>query len=114
MEIIRGDTKYYKFQRKQKHDGAVIETLPDKLYFTLKFSDMDDTPLIQKTLGKGIEYNQSDKYYYLTIDPSDTNDLPYGTYYYDIEVIKNNGYKKTIACGQLEITSEITFAKNEV
>ena len=67
MEIIRGDTKYFKFQRKRKHDGEVIETLPDKLYFTLKFSDMDDKALIQKTIGDGIEYNDTDKYYYLTI-----------------------------------------------
>lgn len=113
MEIIRGDTKYFKFQRKRKHDGEIIETLPDKLYFTLKFSDTDDTALIQKTLGDGIEYNDTDKYYYLTINPSDTNNLPYGRYYYDIEVIKDNGYKQTIAIGDILITSEITFYRNE-
>ena len=114
MEIIRGDTKYFKFQRKRKHDKEIIETLPEKLYFTIKYSNNAEDFVIQKTLENGIEYNKNDKYYYIKIKPDDTDNLSYGKYYYDIEVIKENEYKQTIAFGDLEITGEITFAKNEV
>ncbi|WP_298061733.1 hypothetical protein [uncultured Rikenella sp.] len=113
MEITRGDTKYFKFQRKRKHDSEVIEDLPNKLYFTIKYSNTDENILIQKTLKNGIKYNTNDKYYYITINPEDTNNLPYGKYYYDIEVIKDNNYKQTIAIGEINITSEVTFYGNE-
>lgn len=114
MEIIRGNTKYFKFQRKYKHTQEVIEKLPDNLYFTIKYSDNTDDVLIQKKLNAGIEYNNQDNYYYITIDFDDTENLPYGKYYFDIKVIKNTNYKQTIARGELEITSQITRAINEV
>lgn len=113
LQIIRGDTKFYKFQRKKKHDRSIIADLPNDLYFTVKYSAEIEDVLFQKTLKNGITYNQDDNYYYITINPEDTNDLPYGTIVYDIEVIKN-GIKQTIAFGEIEIAKEVTFASNEV
>lgn len=113
MNIVRGDTKYYKFQRKKKHDGSVITELPDKLYFTVKYDYNIEDIVIQKTLEKGIIFDPEDNYYYITINPDDTNDLPYGKYVYDIEVIKN-GVKQTIAIGEISIANEVTFYRNEV
>lgn len=113
LNIIRGDTKFYKFQRKKKYDGSIITELPDKLYFTIKFDYNVDDIVFQKTLGDGIEFNVDDNYYYITINPNDTNDLPYGKYVYDIEVVKDD-VKQTIAIGEIEITNEVTFENNEV
>lgn len=113
LTIIRGDTKYFKFQRKKKHDESIITKLPDKLYFTIKYDYNIDDVIFQKTLENGIEFNAADNYYYITIDPKDTNNLPYGKFVYDIEVIKDE-IKQTIAIGEIEIVNEVTFANNEV
>lgn len=111
MEIIRGDTKYLRFQR-HYCDNEIITELPEKLYFTIKFDSNIDDYLIQKTLNNGIEFNPRDNYYYITIEPEDTDNLPYGDYYYDIEVIKGE-YKQTICRGEFSLTDEYTFARNE-
>lgn len=113
LQIIRGDTKFYKFQRKRKHDGSVITELPDKMYFTIKYDYNIDDVILQKTLDNGIEYNEEESYYYITINPEDTNNLPYGKYVYDIEIIKN-GIKQTISIGEILIANEVTFYENEV
>ena len=113
MELIRGDTISLKFQRKTQNQEVITEK-PDKMYFTVKNSYKHKEVRLQKSLTAGtIIYNEEDNYYYMTIEPEDTNDLNYGTYVYDIEVIVGN-IVKTIAIGELKITKEVTFAENEV
>lgn len=113
MDITRGDTFDIKFQRKNKNK-EVIKEQPDKMYFTVKQDDNTVDTVFQKTLGDGsISFDSETYYYNLTIEPEDTNDLDYGTYYYDIEVIIGTKVK-TIAKGTINITSEITFSVNEV
>lgn len=113
MEITRGDTFEFRFQRKNQNKEVITEK-PDKMYFTVKENDRTEDYLFQKRLNNNtISYDEVSYYYNITIDPEDTNNLSYGTYYYDIEVITNNKVK-TIAKGQLSITSEITFESNEV
>lgn len=113
MIFVRGDTFEFKFQRKTK-DKQVITEKPDKMYFTVKNNDTENDYIFQKSLGDNtISYDEETYYYYVTIDPEDTNNLDYGTYYYDIEIITNNKVK-TISIGTLSITSEITFSSNEV
>ena len=111
MEIIRGNTKYFKFQR-HYCGGEVITEPPDKMYFTVKYDSNIEEFLIQKTLDYGIQFDPDDNYYYIIIDPKDTSDLPYGRYYYDIKIIKGS-YKQTIARGEFDLTDEYTFARNE-
>ena len=112
MQITRGNTKYLKFQR-HYCDDEVITELPQNIYFSIKYDYNQDEFLIQKTLNNGIEYDTKDNYYYITINPDDTEDLPYGKYYFDIKVVDND-YKNTIACDELEITERVTSANNEV
>lgn len=112
MEIIRGDTENFKFQRKNKSE-EVIKTKPDFLFFTLKDSYYSKEYLFQKRLDKDIFYSEEDNYYRFTINPEDTDNLDYGSYVYDIEVITGD-VVKTIAKGTLEIKEEVTFAENEV
>ena len=111
ISIRRGDTKVLKFQR--KNEEGVIETEAKELYFTVKENSNKQNYLFQKTLNDGITFNTEDFYYRITIYPSDTDNLYYGTYLYDIEV-KEDDYVKTIDLGELVVKEEATFAGNEV
>lgn len=113
MEIIRGDNKSVKFQRKTSQ-GAVIESVADEMFFTVKSSSTITSAKFQKKLSDGsLSFDESDFYYRFEILPEDTNGLSYGTYEYDIERI-SNGKKLTLTVGELAITKEITHAENEV
>lgn len=113
MEIIRGDTKELKFQRRKKIDNQVITTKPDKMYFTVKYSYESKEPVLQKTLDNGITFNAEDNYYYMTINPEDTDKLQFRDYVYDLEIIVGNK-KTTLAIGDFKISKEVTHANNEV
>ena len=110
MEITRGDSGNYKFQRKDEN-GNVITTIADKIYFTVKPNFKVFNATFQKTIDDMTFDN--DGTYHFTIDPEDTEKLEYGDYVYDLEV-KNGDYKKTISKGIFKITEESTFVNNEV
>lgn len=112
IKVIRGDTKTLKFQRKTTNKEIITEK-PDKIFFTVKTGHYSKDYLFQKRLDTDIIYNEQDNYYYFTIKPSDTDELDYDDYVFDIEIIKND-VKKTIAKGTLTIEEEVTFAENEV
>lgn len=114
MNFTRGDTEKFKFQRKDENDKPIL-TKADEVYFTVKVSDITDKVVFQKRLSDDTITFTDDGYYHFTIEPKDTNNLNYGTYYFDIEVkLNTDNYVKTIKKGNLEITKEITFASNEV
>jgi hypothetical protein len=109
IQIIRGDTAKYKFQRLDG-DGQVITTLPDSLYFTVKESANKLNYVFQKTLDDMTV--DSDGTYHFIVEPEDTNGLQYGSYAYDIEVIID-GVKTTVAFGTFTILPEVTWVQNE-
>lgn len=110
LSIRRGDTKFYKFQRKNK-DGEIILEQAEKIYFTVKKSFRTKEALFQKT----IEDMTFDEYgtYHFVIEPEDTDELEYGTWKFDLQVV-NDGIKSTIAIGDFIVKEEVTFAENEV
>lgn len=110
FEFPRGDTKRFKFQLKDSEGNVLVLSNSDQLYFTVKDNSRSTTPLIQKRIGSGIVY--SDGYYYVTINPSDTNSLDYRSYGYDIE-LKSTDLVKTLVTGEIILTEEYTFASNE-
>lgn len=111
MKLIRGDSARWKFQRKAA-DGSVITVEPEAIFWTVKRSYDDQEFVIQKT-KEDFELDE-DYYYHFGVTPDDTNDLAYGTYYYDIEVIQDDGlYKQTIKTGEFIISPEATWASNE-
>lgn len=112
LEFTRGDTCRLKFKRLDR-DKQVIEHIPNKLYFTVKKNHLSNDVVFQKTLGNGITYDDTDKYYHIKINPDDTNGLPYYKYVFDIEVITDS-YKQTIASGAIILKQETTFVGNEV
>lgn len=113
MRFTRGDTQGFKFQRKNIND-EIITSIPTNVYFTVKDNVNNDNFIIQKTLDNGsITFSKDDNYYHFIIEPNDTNNLNYGCYVYDIEIIQND-YVKTVKKGYLELTNEVTFQSNEV
>lgn len=110
MRIIRGDSKTFTFQRKDK-DNNVITEKPDKMYLTIKQNEYEKQPLIQKTFDNGIRFEEDT--YYVDFVPEDTDSLSFGEYVYDIEII-NGDVKKTIKKDTFIIESEVTHKENEV
>lgn len=110
MRIIRGDSKTFTFQRKNKN-GEVIVEKPDKMYLTIKQNEYEKQALIQKIFDDGIRFENST--YYVDFVPEDTDDLSFGEYVYDIEII-NGDVKKTIKKDTFIIESEVTHKENEV
>ena len=110
MQLIRGDTKMYRFQRKRA-DGAIITDTPDSLYFTVKRDYTKDEAVIQKKLDD-MDMDE-DGTWHFRIEPEDTDGLKYKTYVYDIQVTQD-GVKTTIAKGDFTVEEEVTFAENEV
>ena len=110
IEITRGDTAQFKFQRKD-NDGNPILSVATKVYFTIKKHYSFSNFVLQKTIDD-MTFDE-DGYYHFTINPQDTNELSFGEYEYDIEVIVDD-YKQTISKGVFKITKEVTHANNEV
>lgn len=110
MRIIRGDSKTFTFQRKDA-DGEVITEKPNKIYLTVKQNEYQKQALIQKTFDDGIRFEEDT--YYVDFVPEDTDDLSFGEYVYDIEII-NGDIVKTIKKDTFIIESEVTHKENEV
>lgn len=109
LNIRRGDTKGFYFQRKM--DGKPITEQAEKIYFSVKENDEVDDVIFQKTIDN-MEFDD-DSVYHFVVNPEDTDGIDYGDYVYDLEVVIGN-YKKTISIGTFEIESEVTFPRNEV
>ena len=55
-----------------------------KIYLTVKVDSNQEEPILQKSLGNGIEPLEEEYKYNILIDPSDTEDLEVNCpYYYD-------------------------------
>lgn len=109
MNLTRGDTGQYKFQRLDS-DGTVITSTPDSIYFTVKKSFSSSTVVIQKTISDMTM--EEDNYWHFTLNPEDTEELDTGIYVYDIEVTED-GYVATIAKGTLKLLPEATWYSNK-
>lgn len=110
IEIKKGNTVQYKFQRKDT-EGNPILTEADEVYFTVKEESLPDIAILQKTLDD-MTFD-SDGTYHFRIEADDTEYLNVGRYMYDIKIIQD-GVKSTIAQGKFEIKKVVTFKGNEV
>ncbi len=107
IELIRGDTFMFKFQRKNIND-EVIKAQAEKMWFTVKKNYKTSDVLVQKTLKDNTIIFDKDYFYHIVLEHDDTKNLKYKTYVYDIQV-ENNGYVQTIGIGTITITNEVTF-----
>lgn len=84
IKLTRGDTLKFKVKAFDEYDDPVELTENDKVVFTVKRKITDDLPVIQKTGA------------YVVVEHADTKDLPFGGYFYDIQVTFANNEKYTI------------------
>ena len=109
LEVIRGDTHFYKFQRVTKAGDPITE-IADAVYFTVKDTTLPKNYKFQKTIDD-MDFDE-EGYYHLRLEPQDTNGLKLGEYLYDVEVIHDD-ITKTIARGKFIVTYDVTFVENE-
>lgn len=110
ISLPRGDIRNVRFQVK---DGSEVYTDFTEIYFTVKKNYKTDEVLIQKKKSEGsITLDSQTGYFSFKLTPEDTNNLAYGTYVFDIELNKGDVIKQT-SLGELTITEEVTFSKDE-
>lgn len=110
IEFTRGDTQFLKFELKDLEGNKLELAEGENLYFTVKQNQHSKKILIQKKYPSSIEY--TDGYFYFTLNSSDTADLAYGSYQYDIE-LKSGNFVKTLGLGTITLTEEITHRRDE-
>ena len=114
--MTRGDLEVRTFQiRSPDGQGGTqpyTEEL-DEIYMTVKKSHNERAYQFQKRMGNGGILPLGDGTYQVTIEPEDTDGMPFGTFEFDIELVKHGEIKKTFT-GTLTLTRETTWAVNEV
>ena len=108
IEMPRGDIRHIKF--KVYSDGKEFTDL-DEIFFTVKSNAKTEKIIFQKKLSTEEITLEEDGFYHFTILDTDTNDLGYGCYKFDIEILGDE--IKQTKIGTLELTEEVTFASNE-
>lgn len=109
IEFHRGDSKPLKFQRLDA-DSQPILTPPTAMYFTVKRNFDTKEFVIQKTI-EDMTLGE-DGYWHFVIEPSDTEELPYDSYVYDLET-DDEGFVLTISSGTLKLLKEATWKANK-
>lgn len=112
MEYItmpRGDLKKVHFTVHDANDSEVSNGFT-QITFTVKANTSSREIVIQKKLTNGT-ITKDGNVYSFSIKPEDTDYLDYGTYYYDIELIRGDEIHQTFV-GKLVITEEVTFASD--
>lgn len=111
FEFPRGDTCPVSFSLLDSNGNALEPTTGDEIYFTMKKNYNSSSFLLQKKYSNGdITFNGNVGY--LVIQHTDTSNLPYGNYVYDIELMSGD-LVKTLVKGTITLTKEATFIENE-
>lgn len=98
ITLTRGDSATLGLTVKQNTSSYDFSN--DLVVFTVKKNVNTDAFLIQKTFANGI----------INLTPSDTNNLNYGTYYYDVQLQnQSNGVYTIIPPSKFIVASEVTF-----
>lgn len=94
IELTCGDSAKFTISAKDKEGEPYEFQVNDKLKFTLKATNKKDdtTPLIEKTTVI-IEASETCD---ILLEPEDTKELNFKKYFYDIQLIKADGWIDTI------------------
>lgn len=110
IEFPRGDTCPISFDITDKN-GNELDLTGAEIYFTLKKNYTSPTAILQKKKSTG-GITIDGKNGSLVLTHTDTAELNYGKYVYDIQ-IKSDSYVKTLALGEITLTNESTWLENE-
>ena len=83
ITLTRGDTLRASLEILDAEGNTYTPTQGDVIRFAMKKSYSDSTCLIEKQIPNDTLM--------LSLDPSDTKDLPFGSYVYDIEITFESG-----------------------
>lgn len=101
ITLTRGDTA--RIDLAISKDGEAYDYSPDTVVFSVKTSTTTPEYIFQKTVTDGVIY----------IAPSDTENLPYGTYRYDVQVTTQSGDVCTvIPPSNFIVAPEVTWGVN--
>lgn len=106
LEFIRGDSCPLKFQIKDVEENTVLKVDLKSLYLTCRKSNSRYSEVIfQKDID---DFDYEDGYYFISIRPRDTRELPYDTYNFDIQATFTDGEVQTLK-GEITLTDEDTI-----
>lgn len=121
MEIIKPKVKYINIEIPKidyllipmsiKENGELVQLGEnDNLYLTIANSPNSKEYKIQKTLNKGITYNQETGKYEIEFTSEDTKNLSYNVKYgYDITIYYDGNKPKQKVIGTFKITDKYTL-----
>lgn len=107
-EFIRGDTQVLrKFRPTDENKEPIVLTDLDQIYFTMKNANQE--AVVKKKIGNGVNLEE-DGYYHITLNATDTQDLPAGNYMYDIELdlALVNLFVSTLIEGEISLLEGVT------
>ena len=111
LSLNRGTYVGYKAQRLQM-DGTPITTKADNVFFVVKRQWNDKNALIIKTIDD-MTFD-AEGFYHFSINPEDTENLPYGTYVWDFTpVTSDNTYRAKPAHGKFIIGNSAGWIVNQ-
>ena len=110
IEFTRGDTCPVSFELTDE-EGNSLNLKDAEIYLTVKKNYNTNEFLIQKRYTRK-EIVVEDKNANLIFNHTDTAEMKYGNYVYDIQ-FKSGDYVKTLVLGKFILTKESTFLANE-
>lgn len=100
IHLTRGDSAVLLLKIRKDDDTEYELQAGDSVLFTVKNSVYDTAVIMQKKLTGGA----------IKLNPDDTKNLQYGTYYYDVELTQSDGFVATVIGPQkLIIEPEVTY-----
>ena len=105
--FIRGDSYLFKVLVKHKENNIPLQEIDvDSIFVTFKETTSRSSDILFSKDLSNITIDDNG-YCHIAFEPSDTESLNYGTYYFDIEITLKNGYRKTQTY-MVRITDETT------
>ncbi len=111
LQVTRGDNITWEDTVQNIEDSVAVDITGAALTFSVKVDVEDPVALFTRTVGDGIVINADQVTnkgkYQLSLVPSNTSALKFGTYEYDIQITLS-GKVGTISRGEIEIMDEVT------
>lgn len=108
LSFIRGDSCPIKFKVNDIEEVSVSKTGLQSLYLTCRKSNNKNSEVIFQKKIDDFVYKDEEEYYFITIEPEDTQELPYDTYNFDIQATFIDGEVQTLK-GEFTLTDEDTI-----
>ena len=106
LNFIRGDSCPLKFKINDVEGISVLKTDLISLNLTCRKANSKYSEIVfEKNID---DFNYENEYYFINIEPQDTQELPYDTYNFDIQATFSDGEVQTLK-GEFTITDEDTI-----